>query len=184
MSLEKISELIKAARSECPEYDAAVKDDPISAFLSLEAANKITPLDLDRMIANPSAALHDLFGIGIHLNPETKKFDDCFHPRFAKSLTVRVRLTKLLNHTAVSRRVEIDPERVWIKLGYSSEEVIENDMDVMDYVEDFLQKIDEEYARHWLGLDLEDLKDQLKEDFQTDLDELCWDDADFTVEKI
>jgi hypothetical protein len=183
MSLEKISELIKVARAECPEYDAAVKDDPISAFLSLEAANKITPLDLDRMIDNPSAALHDLFGIGIHLNPETKKFDDCFHPRFAKSLTVRVRLTKLWDHTA-SRRVEIDPERVWIKLGYSLEEVIENDMDVMDYVEDFLQKIDEEYGRHWLGLDLEDFKDQLKEDFQTDLDEICWDNADFTVEKI
>jgi hypothetical protein len=96
---------------------------------------------------------------------------------------MRVRLTKLWDHTA-SRRVEIDPERVWIKLGYSLEEVIENDMDVMDYVEDFLQKIDEEYGRHWLGLDLEDFKDQLKEDFQTDLDEICWDNADFTVEKI
>jgi hypothetical protein len=31
---------------------------------------------------------------------------------------------------------------------------------------------------------LEDFKDQLKEDFQTDLDEICWDNADFTVEKI
>ena len=51
MSLEKISELLKAARSESPEYDTFVKDDPISAFLSLEAANKATPLDLDRMIA-------------------------------------------------------------------------------------------------------------------------------------
>ena len=50
MSLEKISELLKAARSESPEYDTFVKDDPISAFLSLEAANKATPLDLDRML--------------------------------------------------------------------------------------------------------------------------------------
>ena len=182
MSLEKISELIKVARAESTEYDDAVKNDPISAFLSLEAANKITPLDLDRMIDNPSAALHDLFGIGIHLNPETKKFDDCFHPRFAKSLTVTVELTKKLVHVARCR-VEIDPERVWIKLGYSSEEVIENDMDVMDYVEDFLQELDEDSGSR-VGLDLEDFKDKLKEDFQTDLDEICWDNADFTVEKI
>ncbi len=115
MSLEKISELIKVARAECPEYDAAVKDDPISAFLSLEAANKITPLDLDRMIANPSAALHDLFGIGIHLNPETKKFDDCFHPRFAKSLTVTVQSEKKIT-AMVSATINIDPNDVWLTL--------------------------------------------------------------------
>ena len=85
MSLQKISELIKTARDVSPEYDSFVRVDPISAFLSVEAANEVTPLDLDRMIDNPSAALHDLYGIARHLNPETKKLENGFHPRFAKT---------------------------------------------------------------------------------------------------
>jgi len=85
MSLQKISELIKTARDVSPDYDSFVRVDPISAFLSVEAANEVTPLDFDRMIDNPSAALHDLYGIARHLNPETKKLENGFHPRFAKT---------------------------------------------------------------------------------------------------
>jgi len=180
MSLEKISELIKVARAECPEYDAAVKDDPISAFLSLEAANKITPLDLDRMIANPSASLHDLFGIGRHLNPETKKFDNCFHPRFAKSLTVTVQSEKKIT-TMVSATIDIDPDDVWKTLGYSLEEVIEHDMDVMHYVDDYLQEVDED--SHPAGLNLEDLKSQMEEDFQYEMDEFQWGNINWKVKR-
>ena len=180
MSLEKISELLKAARAESPEYDTFVKDDPISAFLSLEAANKATPLDLDRMIANPSAALHDLYGIGRHMNPETKQFDNCFHPRFAKSLTVTVEIERRVI-AKVSSSIDIDPEEVWRTLGFSQEVVIEDDMDVMDYVEDFLQEVDEDNNR--AGLDLQDLKDQMEEDFQYEMDELCWGNVDWKVKK-
>jgi hypothetical protein len=180
MSLEKISELIKVARAESTEYDDAVKDDPISAFLSLEAANKITPLDLDCMIANPSAALHDLFGIGIHLNPETKKFDDCFHPRFAKSLTVTVQSEKKIT-AMVSATINIDPNDVWLTLGYSLEEVIEHDMDVMDYVDDYLQEVDDD--NHPAGLNLEDLKSQMEEDFQYEMDEFQWANINWEVKR-
>tara|TARA_R110001583_G_scaffold4773_1_gene27105 strand:+ start:147 stop:689 length:543 start_codon:yes stop_codon:yes gene_type:complete len=180
MSLEKISELIKAARLESPEYDTFVKDDPISAFLSLEAANKATPLDIDRMIANPSAALHDLYGIGRHMNPETKKFDNCFHPRFAKSLTVTVEVKKKVI-TQASASINIDPEEVWKTLGYSTEDVIEHDMDVMDYVVDYLQELDEDNPPS--GLDLQDLKSQMEEDFQYEMEELCWHHIDWKVKK-
>ena len=180
MSLEKISELIKAARAESPEYDTFVKDDPISAFLSLEAANKITHLDLDRMIANPSAALHDLFGIGRHLNPETKKFDNCFHPRFANFLTVRVEVEKKFIATA-SATIDIDPDDVWKTLGYSLEEVIEHDMDVMHYVDDYLQEVDEE--NHPSGLDLQDLKDQLEENFEYEMEDFRWGNVDWKVKR-
>ena len=180
MSLEKISELIKAARAESPEYDTFVKDDPISAFLSLEAANKTTPLDLDRMIANPSAALHDLFGIGRHLNPETKKFDNCFHPRFAKSLTVKVEVVNKFIATA-SATIDIDPDDVWKTLGYSLEEVIEHDMDVMHYVDDYLQEVDEE--NHPSGLDLQDLKDQLEENFEYEMEDFRWGNVDWKVKR-
>tara|TARA_A100000172_G_scaffold22229_1_gene12620 strand:+ start:109 stop:366 length:258 start_codon:yes stop_codon:yes gene_type:complete len=85
MSLQKISELIKTARNVSPEYDSFVRVDPISAFLSVEAANEVIPLDFDRMLADPIAALHDLYGIGRHLNPETKKLENGFYPRFAKT---------------------------------------------------------------------------------------------------
>ncbi len=85
MSLQKISELIKSARDVSPEYDSFVQGDPISAFLSVEAANEVTPLDFDRMLADPIDALHDLYGIARHMNPETKKLENGFHPRFAKS---------------------------------------------------------------------------------------------------
>jgi hypothetical protein len=180
MSLEKISELIKVARSESTEYDNFVKDDPISAFLSLEAANKITPLDLDRMIDNPSAALHDLFGIGRHLNPETKKFDNCFHPRFAQSLTVTVEVEKKVT-TMASVTIDIDPEEVWKTLGYSTEDVIEHDMDVMHYVDDYLQELDKD--NHPLALDLEDLKSQMEEDFQYEMDEFRWGNINWKVKK-
>ena len=180
MSLEKISELIKVARSESTEYDNFVKDDPISAFLSLEAANKITPLDLDRMIDNPSAALHDLFGIGRHLNPETKKFDNCFHPRFAESLTVTVESEKKIT-AMVSATIDIDPNDVWLTLGYSLEEVIEHDMNVMDYVDDYLQEVDED--NNPSGLDLEDLKSQMEEDFQYEMDEFQWANINWEVKR-
>tara|TARA_Y100000401_G_scaffold10122_1_gene6902 strand:- start:55 stop:600 length:546 start_codon:yes stop_codon:yes gene_type:complete len=180
MSLEKISELIKVARSESTEYDNFVKDDPISAFLSLEAANKITPLDLDRMIDNPSAALHDLFGIGRHLNPETKKFDNCFHPRFAESLTVTVESEKKIT-AMVSATIDIDPNDVWLTLGYSLEEVIEHDMNVMDYVDDYLQEVDED--NNPSGLDLEDLKSQMEEDFQYEMDEFQWGNINWKVKR-
>ena len=180
MSLEKISELIKVARAESTEYDTFVKDDPISAFLSLEAANKITPLDLDRMIDNPSSALHDLFGIGRHLNPETKKFDNCFHPRFAKSLTVTVQSEKKIT-TMVSATIDIDPDDVWLTLGYSLEEVIEHDMDVMHYVDDYLQALDE--LNHPAGLNLEDLKSQMEEDFQYEMDEFQWGNINWKVKR-
>ena len=180
MSLEKISQLIKVARAESPEYDTFGKDDPISAFLSLEAANKITPLDLDRMIANPSAALHDLFGIGRHLNPETKKFDNCFQPRFANFLTVTIEMSKKVTAVA-SATIDIDPDDVWKTLGYSLEEVIEHDMDVMDYVDDYLQEVDEE--NHPSGLDLEDLKSQMEEDFQYEMDEFQWGNINWKVKR-
>jgi len=173
MSLEKISELLKAARAESPEYDTFVKDDPISAFLSLEAANKATPLDLDRMIANPSAALH--------MNPETKKFDNCFHPRFAKSLTVSVEVEKKFILGISYFSIEIDPDDVWKTLGYSLEEVIEHDMDVMDYVDDYLQEVDED--NHPSGLDLQDLKDQLEENFEYEMEDFGWGTVDWKVKR-
>ncbi len=181
MSLEKISELIKAARLESPEYDTFVKDDPISVFLSLEAANKATPLDLDRMIANPSAALHDLYGIGRHMNPETKKFDNCFHPRFAKSLTVKIEVEKKFILWISYFSVEIDPDDVWKTLGYSLEEVIEHDMDVMDYVDDYLQEVDED--NHPSGLDLEDLKSQMEENFEYEMEDFGWGTVDWKVKR-
>lgn len=42
-------------------------------------------LDLNGLLnADETDFMHDMAGIHIHLNRETKKLDDCFVPRFAK----------------------------------------------------------------------------------------------------
>ncbi len=57
-----------------------------SLTMDLELATEAFNLDLDGMIeASDLDFGHDILGIQNHINRETKKFENCFVPRFARN---------------------------------------------------------------------------------------------------
>ena len=58
----------------------------VSIFMDLAACHaNACPLDFKRMAnADDFNLLHDVCGIGVHLDRETGKLTDCFLPRFAR----------------------------------------------------------------------------------------------------
>ena len=57
----------------------------LDLVMDLEAAHHACPLDLHGLQhANVANFMHDVCGIGVHLNRETGELEDCFLPRYAK----------------------------------------------------------------------------------------------------
>ena len=62
----------------------AVKVDRVSMAMDIEAAHMVCPLDLGQLRDfGPASMMHDVAGIGNHLNRETGELEDCFIPRCA-----------------------------------------------------------------------------------------------------
>ena len=57
----------------------------LDLVMDLEAAHHACPLDLHALQhANVANFMHDVCGIGVHLNRETGELEDCFLPRYAQ----------------------------------------------------------------------------------------------------
>ena len=86
--------LFNLLRLENPPSDIYEGSTVVDVLMDLEYVNDVCRLDFDKLLAfDDSDFLHDLRGIYLHFNRETKKLENCFDPRCSKPVAQTVGAT-------------------------------------------------------------------------------------------
>ena len=85
MTKEEYKQVAQIAERAVKLYcNAGEEREPIDIQMDLECCNETIPLDFNKLeCINNFNLMHDISGIGRHLNRETRQIEDCFLPRCA-----------------------------------------------------------------------------------------------------